>query len=135
VTNLVAIVVTLVTNTIVTNNGQHEWQGLPCPDGILGCTVYHARESGRWIKEPDEEQTEIQVVERRVAHTEIDGQAFDNLIGERIISSTTRTRKKFVEWREIAFRTNDLQARFLTNISVRSLNNLTNWTVIVGGRP
>lgn len=100
-TNLVAIVTLLVTNTVTTDNGVR-WPQFGNGDMITYPPMPY------WQKEPDEQYETTDIVERKIVRTEVDGQSFENVLSQRKVSSVTKVSKKVVEWRPAGIRTNDV---------------------------
>lgn len=131
-TNILAsIVLSLVTNVMVTDNAVRDpltregWE-------LMGDNMF-AR-TRRLITPATERYTLTEVREIKAMISALDGQSFSNLVSERLVSSTTKTEKLLQEWAIVGVVTNDVTPPVRTNV-LRIVHFDTVTNIILQGGP
>lgn len=132
ITNLVAsIVVSLVTNTVTTDDAIYEQIPNPCPDKLTGCLVWHGYSNGQKIKDAENRIETSTIDEVTSLDISIDGKPHRIEQGRKYLFTDRKSFKLSRKWEEVGSKreTNSLilmsSSLFLTNGLVIGVTNIS----------
>lgn len=132
-TNLIEAITSLVLVTNVTTEYPTRTEAMPCPDGMIGCLVFHSRQV------PVENPTQRWIVTkvRELELVALPSLGITNTRSDRLVSETRKEQHVVTTWQDGPMRTN-VVASFLFGLTGRETNvflqatNMTISTLMLG---
>jgi hypothetical protein len=122
-TNLIECITSLVLVTNVTTEYQTRTEGMPCPDGMIGCLVMHYREVP--VENPQQRWVVTKI--RELELVALPSLGITNTRSDRLVSETRQEQHTVVTWQDGAMETNSVT--YPTGGETNVFSQATNMTI------